>query len=133
MVGLLSLALSACDDPLIEAQHIESTRVLGARVEVANVPERARPAPAEGVSVSFLVADPRPEPPLGWEFAACAGERQSRGLPRCSAPAFASARAPAVSTAAPLFEFTLPDADALAATDRLVVRGAICADAEVVL
>lgn len=126
-------ALWGCDDPLLEAQFVESTRVLGARVEVAGAPERARPRPGESVSVTWLVADPRPSPALGWDFVACAGEATSRGVPRCSAAPFAAARAPAPSPAAPLFDFSVPEPGALVNVDRLVVRGAICADAEVTL
>jgi hypothetical protein len=134
VTGLLGcLLLAACDDPLIEAQHVESTRVLGARVEVAGVAERSRPVPGESVAVSWLVADPRPSPPLGWDFVACAGEPTTRGLPRCLSAPFARASAPGLDPAAPRFDFALPAADAFAGTDRVVIRGAICADAEVVL
>jgi hypothetical protein len=128
--ALLLLLVTGCDDPLSEAQRIESTRVLGARVESAGEPARAWPAPGEAASVSWLVADPRPAPPLGWAFSVCIGAPTIRGVPECEAPPFAEFRSLGIAPEVPAFSFTAP---AEIATDRLIAQGVICADAEPVL
>jgi hypothetical protein len=133
MALVLLLGSTGCDDPLLEAQRIENTRVLGARVEVANDATRARPLPGESVAVTWLVADPRPDPPLGWDFVACVGESTLRGVPRCRTAPFAAARSEGVETGAPVFSFDVPDPAAFEGSDRVVVRGAVCADAPVEL
>jgi hypothetical protein len=129
----LLVGLTGCDDPLVEAQRIENTRVLGARVEVANDATRARPLPGESVAVTWLVADPRPDPPLGWDFVACVGENTLRGVPRCRTAPFAAARSEGVVTGAPVFSFNVPDPASFDISDRVVVRGAVCSDAPVEL
>jgi hypothetical protein len=129
----LFAALLGCDDPLLEAQRIETTRVLGARVEVAGDATRPWPRPEETVAVTWLVADPRPSPALSWDFAACLGESTLRGVPRCRTAPFARARSGAPSQVAPSFSFAAPAEASLEGSDRVVVRGAVCADAEVAL
>jgi hypothetical protein len=123
----IALLASACDEPLLDAQRIESTRVLGARVESAGDARRAWPEPGEAASVSWLVADPRPAPPLGWAFSLCVAAPTVRGMPECDAPPFAELASSAPSAALPVFGFTTPDAE------RLLVRGAICSDAQPLL
>ena len=126
-------ALTGCDDPLLEAQRIENTRVLGARVEVAGDAARARPRPGETVALTWLVADPRPNPTLGWDFNVCVGETTLRGVPRCQAAPFAATSSAGVVTGAPLLSFGIPEQAVFENSDRVVVRGAICADAPVAL
>lgn len=130
---VLGAMLAGCDDPLAEAQRIESTRVLGARVEAAGDPLRAWPEPGESATVRWLVADPRPAPPLGWAFSLCVGAPTVRGVPECDAPPFAELASPGPSAALPSFDFSMPDQATLGSADRVLIRGAICADAQPVL
>jgi hypothetical protein len=130
---ILMFVLTGCDDPLLEPQRIENTRVIGARVEVMGDPARARPLPGESVSLSWLVADPRPNPPLGWDFAACIGEMTLRGVPRCSSAPFTNARSAGAVEGVPLMSFDVPEPAAFENSDRVLVRGAVCADAPVEL
>ena len=129
LVAAAALLVSGCDDPLVFAQSIESTRVLGARVEVSSEPSRSSPLPGETASATWLVADPRPEPPIGWELSACIGEPKSRGVPTCGSPVFATARSSAPSTAAPVLDFTVPSD----ASGRILLSGAICGDGQPVI
>jgi hypothetical protein len=107
--------------------------VPGARIEAAGDLARAWPEPGEAASVRWLVADPRPAPPLGWAFSVCVGAPTIRGLPECDAPPFVELHSPGLGVGAPSFVFTMPDAATLADTDRVLIRGAICADAEPLL
>ena len=132
LLVLLTLA-AGCDDPLTESQRIESTRVIGARVESGAEPEQAWPAPADTASMRWLVADPRPAPQLGWAFSLCIGEPTTRGVPECAAQPFAELRSNGLSADVPSFSFQMPSASALAGTDRVLARGVICSDAEPVL
>jgi hypothetical protein len=128
--ALVFLLALGCDDPLAEAQRIESTRVIGARVESAGDAARAWPEPGEVATVSWLVADPRPAPPIGWAFSVCAAAPSTRGVPECESPPFAELASSGLSAAAPSFDFTTPVA---VPSGRVLVRGAVCADAEPVL
>jgi hypothetical protein len=128
-----ALACFACGDPLAFAQDIESTRVLGARLELADDPTRAWPRPGEAATLRWLVADPRPAPPLGWTLSACVGTPTARGVPTCRDPAFTSQSSAGLAEAPPVLAFTMPDAGELGGTDRVLVTGAICADAEPVV
>lgn len=124
---LLCLLLVGCDDPLAYPQDIDRLRVLGARASVEGDASRAWPEPGETVSLEWLVAAPEPEPATGWHFEACPSEAASRGTPVCAGPVFASAAAPAPSTAPPRFDFTLP----AVASERVLVHGLVCRDATV--
>jgi hypothetical protein len=125
-----SLALAGCDDPLLEAEHISHTRVLGARVEAGGDPTRAWPRPGEPAHMTWLVADPRPSPDLGWRFSVCAAAEKTRGIPECAAPAFADLGSNGLSPALPEIDFTVPDATTLGGAKELLVAGAICSDEE---
>jgi hypothetical protein len=57
VVALLGL-LTGCADDLPQATEIVHTRVLGARVEVRDDPERATPAPGEKIDVAYQVIFP---------------------------------------------------------------------------
>lgn len=128
--ALVFLAVVGCDDPLAEAQRIESTRVIGARVESAGDPARAWPEPGESATITWLVADPRPAPPLGWAFSACAAAPSTRGVPECDSAPFAVVASNGLSPAAPSFAFTVPE---VVPSGRLVVKGAVCSGAEPLL
>jgi hypothetical protein len=132
LVGM-GLALSGCDDPLAEAQIIEATRVLGARVTVENDPERAWPRPGERAQVSWLIAAPVPSPSFGWAFSVCVAAPTTQGVPACSAPPFAELVSAGVGQEPPRFEFVAPDEDALNGAERLLVQGAVCAGEQPVL
>lgn len=124
---VLSLASSGCDDPLAEAQIIEATRVLGARVTVADEPERAWPRPDESARVSWLVAAPLPAPGFGWAFSVCVAAPTTQGVPECAAPPFAEVTSEVIGRDAPAFEFVTPSEDVLNGAERLLVQGAVCA------
>lgn len=125
---LVSVGLLGCDDPLLEAQRIEHTRVLGARVEVSTDATRASPRPGEAVHMQWLVADPRPSPNLGWHLSACAAAEKTRGTPECAAPPFAEQSSSLLDPALPVIDFTLPDAATLGSSRKVVVYGNICSD-----
>lgn len=127
----LPLALFAvgCDDPLIEAQIISSTRVLGARVEVSGDAERAAPAPGDSASVSWLVAAPEPKPLVGWTFLACLSQPVDSGAGHCDAPAFAMATSATVSSDQPVFDFQVPGDVDRSQLSYLNILGTICPDA----
>ncbi|HEY6555824.1 MAG TPA: hypothetical protein VI072_01070 [Polyangiaceae bacterium] len=122
----LSLALSACDDPLVEAQIIEATRVLGARVSVENDAERAWPRPGERIQVSWLVAAPAPAPGFGWAFSACVAAPTTQGVPACAASPFAEVASQGITHEPPAFELVTPEEAALNGAERLLLQGALC-------
>lgn len=124
-VVILGVLLFGCDDPLAYPQDIDRLRVLGARVSVEGDASRASPDPGEAVSVEWLVADPDPNPPLGWSFEACPSEAASRGSPECSGPVFAAASSASPAPALPRFDFVTPTDP----TERLLLRGRVCRDA----
>jgi hypothetical protein len=75
-----------CVEELPQAQDIEDTRVLGARVEVAGDPERAWPAPGETARISLLVVHPRladDNDDLQTMFVACTRLPVAAGPPMC--------------------------------------------------
>jgi hypothetical protein len=125
---VFSVGLFGCDDPLLEAQHIEHTRVLGARVEVSTDATRASPRPGETVNMQWLVADPRPSPNLGWQLAVCRAANKTRGTPECAAAPFVQVASSMLDPALPELDFTVPDAAVLGDATKLLVYGAICSD-----
>ncbi len=127
---LVSLSLVACDDPLAEAQRIESTRVLGARLAAGGDPTRAWPAPGEAASLEWLVADPRPAPELGWKLAVCIAAPTSRGIPLCEEPAFIETSSAGLDVVPPRIDFETPVSATLGERHQLLAYGAICSDAE---
>lgn len=122
----LSVALSACDDPLAEAQIIEATRVLGARVSVENDPERAWPRPGERIQASWLVAAPAPAPGFGWAFSACVAAPTTQGVPECAAAPFAEIASQGITHEPPAFELLTPEEAVLNGAERLLLQGAVC-------
>ena len=120
------LACAGCDDPLARQQDIDTTRVLGARVEVAGDPDRAWPAQGETATVRWLVAQPREDKPLDWRFLACAARFHGFGTPECAAPAFATAESGGAVAGEPAFTFDVPSGAALGGASELAVHGAVC-------
>src|SRR4051794_12146931 len=74
--GLFTIGCGPEFDP---ASLIETTRVVGARVEIEGAPERAMPRPGETANVRWLVTAPEVPPPLHWTFAVCASGSSSLG------------------------------------------------------
>jgi hypothetical protein len=101
---------------------VESTRVVGARVEVAGAPDRASPAPGESATATWFVTAPATTPPLAWAFLLCK-PAPGNGLGCAGAPTatFTGTDTP------PRVTFTTPAADALGGATRLVLYGRICA------
>jgi hypothetical protein len=97
-VGAAVLA-AGCSNDLPAASHLERTRLLGARVQVAADPGRADAMPSEAVVVEWLFAGPRAPGPLSWAFAVCAGVDGVCGD---------AAGAPLTGTGAPVVPFTAP-------------------------
>ena len=115
----LALAASACSEPFDPASLIDSTRVLGARVEVTGDPGRSTPAPGESATVTWLVQAPGELPPLAWSFAVC---------PSASTSALSCGGEPLMvreGIGQPHFDLTIPPAEALAGARRLLIAGQI--------
>jgi hypothetical protein len=127
VASLVLVLLTACGDPLVPPELISSSRVLAARVEAVQDPERAWLAPGERGRISWLIAGPEGPPVLGWACSLCATRTVSRGLPRCAGRSFAQFTSVALSSAAPRFEFALPDEQTLAGADQIALFAAFCA------
>jgi len=110
-------ALAACGPTFDPASLIDTTRVLGARVEVAGAPDRASPRAGETVDVTWLVTSPAATPPLRWAFAVCT---PAGGLGCASEPlaVFEGTDVP------PRLSFAVPPATSATS---LIVYGALCA------
>lgn len=122
----LGFFICGCDDPLAAVELVQQPRVLGARVEVADDAARAAPAPGETAAISFLLASPEPEIPLGFALAACPAEPREGGRSECAAEPFASARSGNGELPTASLEFTVPES--LDARGRVLVLGVLCPD-----
>ncbi|MDB4982803.1 MAG: hypothetical protein JWM82_3555 [Myxococcales bacterium] len=116
----LGLLLAGCGPTFEPASLVETTRVLGARVEVEGAPDRATPKPGETASVTWLVTSPDAAPPLHWAFAVCAPGNVSLS---CDGPALARFEG---TEPTPRLSLVVPPQDALGAARRLVIYGEIC-------
>ena len=126
IVSLALLALAGCGEPLKHLELIEDLRVLGARVEVENAPQRAAPRAGERATVRWLVASPEPAPSFGWALEACFSGSAETGIPSCGSPAFAAAESAGPATGEPSLSFDVP-ADS-AAGARIVIQGEVCSE-----
>ncbi len=125
--ALFCTLATGCGDPIKEAQRIEELRVLGARLEVADAPERATPEPGETATATWLLADPTALPPnVIWSMRVCIAEDSSYGVPLCRDEAFDSAEQGEPSSAAPSLTFEVPSQDELAGSQRLAVLAVFC-------
>jgi hypothetical protein len=112
-----------CADDFDSTSLVESTRVIGARVEVENAPDRASPAPGETATVKWFVTAPGATPPLSWAFALC--KPAPGGQLGCGDVPFATFQ----GTGAPAVTVTLPAADLLAGAHTVTLFGRLCDDA----
>ena len=118
---LLASSIAGCGPTFDSPSLIESTRVVGARVEVAGAPRRASPAPGERATVTWLMAAPGAMPALGWAFALCAPGAPG-GLSCESAP-LALVQG---TENPPRVTVDVPSADALGGAQSLILYGRIC-------
>jgi hypothetical protein len=112
-----------CSEDFDSTSLVESTRVIGARVEVENAPDRASPAAGETATVKWFVTAPAATPPLSWAFALC--KPAPGGQLGCGDVPFATFQ----GTGAPVVTVTLPAADVLADARTVTLFGRICDDA----
>ena len=126
---LLGLAggifLAGCGPTFDPASLIETTRVVGARVEVEGAPERATPTPGETANVTWLIASPEaPPPPLSWAFALCSpgtvGNKTTLGCESAPLALFEGTASP------PRISLAVPVADVLGSATALILYGEIC-------
>jgi hypothetical protein len=124
LASVLLSMLGACAPEMDPPSLVEKTRVIGARVEVADAPERAMPKPGEHAQVSWLVTAPGDVPPLGWAFALCAG-RGGSGQD-CGKEPLALFQ----GHDRPLVDLVVPAAEQLGGARELVLFGRICTASE---
>jgi hypothetical protein len=118
----LILSSAACGPTFDPASLVESTRVIGARIEVEGEPDRASPKPGETADITWLVTSPDAAPPLGWTFALCAPGTGDNAAACLSAPLarFEGAATPRIS-------MVLPSEAVLGGATSLTFHGGICA------
>jgi hypothetical protein len=116
--------LAGCGPTFDPASLIDTTRVLGARVEVEGAPDRAMPRPGETADVTWLVTSPEATPPLAWAFAVClpgtAGGKTSLGCESAPLALFEGTASP------PRIAIPVPAATVLGAATRVVLYGQLC-------
>jgi hypothetical protein len=122
--ALALFGASGCDAPITPLELVDKTRVLGAKVEVADDPTRAAPLPGEAVTVRWLVAAPDPNAAFAYRFSACVARDAATELPSCAGDALADAESLEPTSEAPSIAFAAP-ADA-SGDERLAVLGAVC-------
>jgi hypothetical protein len=118
----ISLTAAACGPSFDPPSLVDSTRVLGARVEVAGAPERATPAPGESATVTWLMSAPGAMPSLGWAFALCA--RHAPNDLTCTTAPMAVYQG---TENPPRVSIQLPAAEELGGSSSLLLYGRICA------
>jgi len=120
------LATLGCDEPLKSVELVAEPRVLGGRVEVADDPARAAPAPGETATASFLLATPELQMPVGFAFAVCSAEPQRGARPACAAAPFTQIASENGQLDTPAVTFDVPAE--LDPAGRLALLGIICPD-----
>ena len=125
---LLGLAggifLAGCGPTFDPASLIDTTRVVGARVEVEGAPDRAMPRPGETANVTWLVTSPEATPPLSWAFAVCTpgtvGGKASLGCESTPLALFEGTASP------PRIAIPVPTTAVLGSATSLILYGEIC-------
>jgi hypothetical protein len=120
------ILLFGCDEPLKSVELVQGPRVLGARVEVADDPGRAAPAPGETATATFLVAAPELSPSLGFALLACPAAARQGSRSACLGQPFAQIISKNGDAAAASLRFDVP-AD-LDPQGRVTLLGIICPD-----
>jgi len=128
---LCALFAGGCGDELRLAQSIEETRVLAARSETQGAPERAWPAPGEGVVVRHFVVDPDERAPLSWALGVCPRDASSSSVARCAGPVFAESVQTAPVLGEPSVSAVVPAEAQLGETRQLLVFGILCPRSDV--
>lgn len=117
-----------CDDPLKEESLIQETRVLGARLEVSNDPDRASPGPGESVHFEAFTAAPDGAPNVSFAFSVCGVQPTNSGFPNCATPSFGSAVQAEPMLGNPSFDFTVPAELDTHVTPHGFVSGVVCSN-----
>jgi hypothetical protein len=115
---LIVTFLAGCGDPLSPPWLIDKPRVLGARVEAMDEPQRSWLRPGEAADVKWVVAAPDGAPPLRWAFALCMPDPRGN----CGVPLQTM-----TGDGTPELSFTVPPAGTLGAAPKLVLAGVFCA------
>jgi len=119
VLGTLAVGCGPTFDP---ASQLETTRVLGARVEAGtDAPSRATPLPGEAAAVTWLVAGPGTPGTQQWAFALCAPALA--GDLDCGSVPYSVYQG---SDAQPVVPVTMPTADVLGAATSVLLYGRIC-------
>ena len=125
---LLGLAgcifITGCGPTFDPASLINSTRVVGARIEVEGAPDRASPRPGETANVTWLVTSPEVTPPLHWAFAVCVPGNASLTCDGAPPALFEGTDTP------PRIAVLTPGLGALGAAKGVIVYGQICPGAD---
>ena len=116
------LLLAGCGPKFDPASLIETTRVVGARVEVEGAPDRATPRPGETADVTWLITSADAPSPLSWAFALCTPAAGGSSL-HCGGAALAVFEG---TTSPPRLSFPVPSADVLGTTTHVILYGEIC-------
>ena len=121
LLFLVAAVAAGCGPSFDPPSLIESTRVVGARVEVVGDANRASPAPGEAATVTWLLAAAGPMPAIGWAFALCAPG--APGALSCDGAPIAIYQG---SENPPRIALSVPDAAAIGDAKSLILYGRIC-------
>jgi hypothetical protein len=116
---LATMFVVGCGPTFDPASLIDTTRVVGARIEVEGAPDRASPLPGETANITWLVTAPDDVPPLGWAFTVCTPGT----TPGCDNGALAQFEG---TDSPPRLAIVVPSLDVLVSATSLVVYGEIC-------
>ena len=137
--------VAACSESFAPASAVTELRVVAAKVEVRDDPERANPSPDEGLQVSLLTIDQGapasdvPEEPsltpgfLQWSFFPCVPLPVTLGTPLCG-PVIAcegcEGTPPEDPLATPVMQFQTPSEEELAMFEAssVLLQGIVCSN-----
>jgi len=130
MFALVGAVAVGCASDTTPGSRLVTTRVLGARIVAGGDPARTWPRPNEAVTVSWVVAGPRPRS-LAWSFRTTACQATMDDDACAASGAMVSATGPDGGSgqgdglSPPVLALVVPAAGA--AANRLLVSGVICA------